>query len=282
MRGEVNMLLPPVISGIRRVSLSKVAPFTFKGLVELPDIPKVYTYEEALSWARANIPVDGVEIVSWMHECYAANQVLWAFEEEYRRSGSEVRSGCSDAYIPGLRVEDLSFARIPGSTVAAQGYAPGYARGTRIDVPGPFGKALMLLRDLFGFGVVGRCYSYQWNGALAQFTDLATTPIREPIRVPRFWNMNTYLPFIASPGPVPVSFLTLRISVSGPCRVRLLRHDVGDYTRYEVFDELSLDAGETEVTYSCMGVPTAPRFVVTLAPIDDGPTVQLRSASMAP
>ncbi len=274
---------PPIFQSIRRVSFKpEVAPFTFAGLVELEAIKGVYTYDDAIRWTVRNIPIDGTEVVRWMQECFIANQVLWAFENEYGRLGSGVQTGSGDPASPGLRVADLRFpTNIPGRTIRAQGFAPGYARGVRIDIPAPFGKALMLLRDLFGFGVVGECYSYQWNGAFGQFTDLATTPIHSPVRVPRFWGMNTFLPFIARPGPVPVSFLTMRISVSKACKVRLLRHDVGDYTVYETFDELDLPAGESELTYAVMGIPTAPSFVVNIAP-DDVAEVQLRSASISP
>jgi hypothetical protein len=268
-------------------SVRQISPrFSFDGLLAAPDIPKpVFTYSEALDWVRANIPVDGREVVAWMQECHSANQILWCFEEEYRRAGSEVKTGSNDAASPGLRVADLSYpAGIPGSTIYSQKYAPVYVKGARVtNCPAPNGKAKVVTRDVFGFAAVGTVYSYQWNGLLAQFTDLAQTPISSRIRVPNVWGMNFYLPFIVSPRlPLPLTTLRMLVSVDRPAKVKLVQHSATDYTVASDFDEVDLPVGQSELTYVLFGFPYVQRFVLSIEPLANEPTVTLDAAETIP
>ncbi|MBU1449130.1 hypothetical protein KKF45_04790, partial [Patescibacteria group bacterium] len=90
----------------------------------LPGVPIEVESERSRTYLEEETPVDGAEIVGWMHYAAADNATFGGATEEYNRLGSQVLSGSSDPWLPGLRVGDVYIpSRVTGSTVRTDGYA---------------------------------------------------------------------------------------------------------------------------------------------------------------
>jgi len=89
----------------------------------MPRLKPTLNPADILGSIKAEVAVDGVEVVEWMQLSAAENAVLSARVEEYNRLGSQLVSGSTDSYIPGLTVEDCRIQKERGSTVGTRGYA---------------------------------------------------------------------------------------------------------------------------------------------------------------
>ena len=88
----------------------------------LPWVPVAVDSGAAMEYIAGEAPIDGVEVVEWMHYSASDQAVFGAMADEYNRLGSQLLSGSGDAYIPGVMVGDLRGQSIPGREVASRGY----------------------------------------------------------------------------------------------------------------------------------------------------------------
>jgi len=240
--------------------------------LEFPDAPKTLDWNAIESYAKSTAPVDGVDIVEWMHTAAAANIVISRCMEEYKRAGSSIVGASNDAFIPGLKVEDISFKSEEGRIVSSRGSAVVSTPRGNFNVPVP-GKSTIVAKDLLAFGAVLESFLKQWVGVLLKFRELATNP-QDRISFPSFRGLTAPM-FIthASSIPAPVNLADFSITTNKAQNVVIRGRNVDDYTDVLFEDTLSLSEGQNQIQYPLFGFPAVPPMVIELQPENDTNTV---------
>jgi hypothetical protein len=240
----------------------------------LPWVPVAVDSGAAMEYIAGEAPIDGVEVVEWMHYSASDQAVFGAMADEYNRLGSQLLSGSGDAYIPGVRVGDLRGQSIPGREVASRGY------GTVLTPRGSFnvpvgGKATFAREDILAWAALPLCSGVQWCLTLLQWRDLAKLPVRERVRfasssglvAPNFFSFTPKL---------PVPLVTLRMGLTSDKDQRMVvrgRGVKGSYHSILFEDSFEISSGENEVIYNVLGFPYVSSFTLELAPSDHTRTV---------
>ncbi|MFQ6076361.1 MAG: hypothetical protein ACE5Z5_09560 [Candidatus Bathyarchaeia archaeon] len=248
-----------------------------KGLVKSPTLPWIPIAVDSVV-ARETVsgeaPVDGVEVVEWMHYAAADNAVFDAMAEEYNRLGSVLLSGSSDAYIPNRRVGDIRGVSVRGATVSRRGYGEVDTPQGRFRVPNG-GKATFAKGDILAWGAIPWCRTVQWVLSLLQWRELARAPITDRVRfagsdglvAPNFFSVATRL-------PVPVATMRIGLTSNRSQTMALKgRGTKGSFEDVLFEDKFDVEAGESEVTYTVFGFPVAPAFTLELQPSDNTETI---------
>lgn len=241
----------------------------------LPGVPIEVESERSRTYLEEETPVDGAEIVGWMHYAAADNATFGGATEEYNRLGSQVLSGSSDPWLPGLRVGDVYIpSRVTGSTVRTDGYAT--VRTPRGDFRVPVGgKATFAREDILAWGRLPWAGSYQWVLSLLQWRELASTPVTERVRFPSSYGM-VAPQFFSCSTRVPAPLGTYRIGLtSNRAQTVVLRGRGTSGAFHEVLfeDKFDIEAGESEVVYNVFGLPFSPAFTMELQPTDGSSTI---------
>jgi len=227
---------------------------------------------------RENAPIDGKEIVEWMHIAAADNAVFEGFEEEYRvcsaTGGGRVLSKSGDSYLPGVRVGNIRGESVRGSIVQSRGY------GNVITPYGSFrvpvkGKALYAFKDLLAWATLPWVAVKQWILTLLQWTSIARAPITSRVRfpssygkvAPNFFHVSTRVP-----SPVCVMKIGLTSDKAQTVQIRG-RGTKGNYHNVLFEDSFQIEKGESEVIYYATGFPFVGAFTLELQPQDGTQTV---------
>jgi hypothetical protein len=219
-------------------------------------------------------PIDGVEVVEWMHLAAADNAVFEAMAEEYNRLGSELLSGSGDAYIPGVRVGDLRGESVSGSVVSSRGYGVVITPQGNFNVP-VGGKLTIAIKDLLAWAALPWCSAIQWLLTLLQWRDLAKIPVRDRVRFGSSSGLVAPNFFSVTP-KAPVPLLTLRIGLTSDKDQDVVirgRGVKGSYHQVLFEDKFSVESGSNEVMYNVYGFPYVSSFTLELQPSDRTQTV---------
>ncbi len=239
----------------------------------LPWAPIAINSAEAMETIRSEVPVDGREVVEWMHYSSADNAVFDGMAEEYNRIGSELLSGSGDGYIPGVRVGDLRGQSISGSIVQSRGY------GTVITPKGNFnvpvgGKTTFAKGDILAWAALPHVGSVQWLLTLLQWKDLARAPITNRIRFASSHGLVAPNFFLIPATFAPIR--TLRVGITSDNRQTLTirgRGTKGSYENVLFEDKVDIDSGENEFIYNVFGFPSVGAFTLEIQPQDNTQTV---------
>jgi len=240
----------------------------------LPWAPIAIDSTEARREIATQAPIDGREIVEWMHYSSADIATFDAMCQEYNRLGSELLSGSGDAYIPGVRVGDLRGESVTGATVSARGYGTVVTPRGNFNVPAG-GKATFAKGDILAWGAIPYVGSVQWTLTLLQWRDLAAAPIRDRVRfassnglvAPNFFSVT---PRIPTPAAVLRIGLTSDVQQTVAIRGRGTR---GSFEQILFEDSFNIKSGESEVVYTVFGFPFVSSFTLELAPSDKTNTI---------
>jgi len=227
---------------------------------------------------QEQVPVDGREIVEWMHVAAADNAVFEGFEEEYRvcsaSGGGSIASRSGDGYIPGVRVSGIRAASWRGSYVRSRRYTMVYTPRGSFRVP-LGGKALFANRDILAWASLPFTYGIQYIITLLRWLDLARAPITKRVRfpsshgrvAPNFFTISTRF-------PSPVRVMRIGITSDKPQKITIRgRGTKGAYHNVLFSDTFEVDKGQNEVIYYVTGFPTVGTFTVELQPRDGTKTV---------
>jgi len=259
------------------VTLKRVEFDLKRGLLAspvLPWVPIAIASAEARETVTSEVPVDGREIVEWMHCAAADNAIFSGMAEEYNRLASELLSGSGDAYIPGVKVGNIRGESVLGSTVSARGY------GTVITPKGNFnvpvgGKATFAKEDILAWAALPKVDPVQWVLTLLQWLDLAVAPIKERVRfassnglvAPNFFSVSPRL-------PVPMATMRIGFTSDKPQTIMIKgRGTKGSFEDVIFEDKFDIDTGESEVIYTVFGFPLVPSFTLELQPANNTMTV---------
>jgi len=241
-----------------------VKPYLFP---RLPATLNPRTYHE---YFVREIPIDGTEIVEWMHIAATDNAILSARKLEYERVGSELEVAGGDAFIPGISVSNIVYASELGSVVARRGEGiVGTPRGT-FTVP-VLGKSPGVFNDLLTYGSISYCGPMQWGGPLIFWRDLASTPIRQTIGFFMDWRGNQAPHFFEQLPLRPAVSVTVRqiFNSSLPQTLALTFRDPTNYTRVLGTREVDVAEGENEITWTMRAFPYVPPCVTQIQPQDN-------------
>jgi hypothetical protein len=261
------------VKGVKRLR----EEFSLRGLMRSPLRPEL---EVALDPAKliddigALAPVDGTEVVEWMHVAAAENVVMQARIAEYNSLGSQLVGMSGDAYVPGVVVEDIWFEPVRGEDVRRRGYASVYTPRGSFSVPG-MRKSTGVFSDLLVWGSISRIERIQWVGNLLKWRELAQTPVTQSVGF-----------YMDSVGNVaPLFFLQvpprrkLRVVVlqayrsSADQTVTIRFRDPNDYTKVVSAIDIDVPAGQSEVTFTITSFPYVPPLVVEIQPEDRVETI---------
>jgi len=226
---------------------------------------------------QEQVPVDGREIVEWMHHAAADNAVFEAFEQEYSvcsAGGGSVLSRSGDGYIPGVRVGNLRAESTRGYYVSRRGYTTVYTPRGSFRVP-VRGKALFAKGDILAWATLPFTYGIQYLITLLQWTNIARAPITRRVRfpsshgrvAPNFFHVSTRVP-----SPICVMRIGLTSNKTQTVQIRG-RGTKGSYHNVLFEDSFQIEKGENEVIYYITGFPVVNAFTVEFQPRDGTKTV---------
>jgi len=239
----------------------------------MPRLKPALNPADILKSIKAEVPIDGVEVVEWMQLSAAENAILSARVEEYNRLGSQLVSGSTDSYIPGLVVEDCRIRKERGSIVGTRGYAIAETPRGTFNIP-RLGKRAGIFRDLITWASMYYQGSIQHCETLLKWKSLAETPIRNTVGFYRDGRGNAAPNFFVQIPPRPKLTVTVRQRFSSD-RDQTLNINFRDPTNYtNVVGTKSVDiaAGENEVTYTVSAFPYCPPLVAEIQPEDNTQT----------
>lgn len=235
-----------------------------------PDISKEFRADNLVEEFREMAPSDGVEMVDWMHQSAAETAVLTGWAEEYNRN-SLVNVDAGDPTAPHdlIGVPDINFDPTPGRQVNGSS-ATMRLPNRNVQIPDGTGQ-LVVDEDLIGAGSVKADKSYQWNGKVAQFRELAKTPIEEPVRFPELSNFN--LPNVfdqAPPGSAEAAKVTFNLSSNTNQDVRIAFRNPNDYTQRVAEQTVNVPEGTSQVEFELASSPEVPPLVTEMEALGGG------------
>ena len=227
---------------------------------------------------RENAPIDGREIVEWMHVAAADNAVFEGFGEEYRvcsvAGGGTVLSASDDAYIPGVKLDDIRGESVDGSTVMRRRYGKVITPYGSFRVP-VGGKALYAFKDLLAWATLPWFGAIQWVLSLLKWTSIARAPITRRVRFPSSHGRVAPNFFEISPRiPTPMCVMRISLTSDKPQTIRIRgRGTKGSYHNVLFEDSFKIESGESEILYSVTGFPFVGAFTLELQPQDGTETI---------
>jgi len=253
----------------------------FGGLAKSPTLdwlPVSVESADLLEPLRKEAPVDGKEVVEWMHISAADNAVFEGYGEEYRTcsatSAGQIASRSGDGYIPGVSVSGLRAQSVRGYTVRRRGYGVVYTPRGSFRVP-VGGKALFANRDILAWAALPRALWVQFCITLLRWLDLAKAPISKRVRfpsshgkvAPNFFTVGTRL-------PSPLCVMRVGITSNKKQKMGIKgRGTKGSYHNVLFSDSVEVDKGQSEFLYYVTGFPVVSSFTLELQPEDGTKTV---------
>jgi len=236
-----------------------------------PQFGKVLATEDVLPRIQQEIPVDGTEIVEWMHDATATNVVMTAREAEYNVH-SQFVTDTGDGYIPGVRVASMAFVRLRGYDYARRGYATVVSPAGEINVP-RYTMQPIIGRDFLGWAYAGAQYGIQWKGVLGQLVRLADR-ITQAVGFPNI--DGKVAPFFVLQQPdreTQRAVVRMVVDSDRDQRMRIIFRDPGDYRRVIDEGEIEVPKGRSTIEFVVASYPAVPPVVNHMQPEDGTKTV---------
>lgn len=227
--------------------------------------PPMASTEEAEPEIQAYAPLTTGEIVPWMQMTTVANMLLWGQQADYQNVGGKFASVSGDPYIPGCRVENIYIESQRGSVAGTEGMVVATPKGKFVV---SYQQARVIaVEDLLAWGAHLYGWSYQFAATLAQWTEIAHTPITGRVRfsnvygfiVPNFIKFQTRF-------PAPVAMYTIGTSSPVAQSLSLTGRSTSDYGKVLFEQKFDVAEGENETILVVTGFPFADAFVAELMP----------------
>jgi hypothetical protein len=231
-------------------------------------LPESLDPNDYLNYISSVSPIDGREVVEWMHRAFADNAILSARAEEYNSLGSQFVSVSSDAYIPGASVEEVRFQSVQGSTVLSNGYGVLMTPYGNVNIP-VGGKATVVFKDLLLWAAIPWAGSIQWGGNIIKWKSLAKTPINQTIGFPLVSDFSAPQFIAVSPRRPTVRLHVIANFSSNESQTLTIKiRNVNDYTRVIAQTSVKIPAGQSNVMLTLRGLPYASTTVWEIQPED--------------
>lgn len=259
------------ISSVRPLSTLRNSPL-------YPDISKEFRAPNLIEEFKEKAPADGVEIVEWMQRSSSEAAVLSGWQSEYNEN-SNVTTTTGDPTAPHdlIGVGDFNFDPEPGRNVSSRGYANFRTPEGNVQIPDNDSK-IAYGSDNIGWGGVGGTGGYQWNGKVAQFKEIAETPIENPIRFPDFGKYN--LPNIFNQAPdSPSDQVKVGFSISSRAEqdMDIEFRDPNNYSTPVTNGTVTVPEGTSNVEFNITSSPEVPPLLTSIQPSDTGSVQSIES-----
>jgi len=274
---------PPRPAMILNVEVKVIGDYDEKDLCSAPSdpgAPATLSYDSVKGHVERMAPIKDPAVVEWMQFSGTEDLICEMTQEEYRRAGSDLIGKSEDGYIPGCRLEDISFKSERGEIVAERGKAVLKTPHGDLDVPVP-GKTTGVFKDLLCFAAITNAWPVQWAGTLLKWKTLTKNPDSR-IRFPSFKGLVAPQFIGHEPGaPSPLNLVTVDVSTDKPQKMKIKYREPSDYTQEIASQEIDLEKGRNEVSYLLLLIPYVPTMAVELIPEDMTQTI-LNSYSVTP
>lgn len=267
----------------------RIRGFSVEGLIgglprprALAWVPPLTNSEDAREFIAEEAPVDGEEVVEWMHYAAADMAVMEVFAQSVEDNGGRISFRSGDGYIPGVR-ESSSFYVISerGSTVRSRGYARVRTPYGVVNVP-VGGKKTIVFKDFLAWAALPWTGWIQFTISLLRWLKLPRAPITKKMPFPSSYGKSAPN-FIVVSTRVPTPIATMRMVVTSDKdqKMVLRGRSTSDYTRTYFEKELEIESGEAEYTLILSAFPVLPSFVLELQP-QDGTRTTLNKLEVFP
>ena len=224
--------------------------------------------DDYLNYIRSKAPVDGREVVEWMHQAFADYAILNARAEEYSSVGGQIVGNSNDGFIPGVSVENLHFQSVSGSTVSNRGFGILITPYGNVNVPSE-GKATITFSNLLAWAAIPWVTIIQWGGVILKWKSLAKTPI------------NQTMGFVSASGLSAPQFIA--VSPRRPAvRVRVLANfssnqeqtleikirNPNNFSQVMAHTSVNIPSGQSNVIFTLRGLPYVSTTVWEIQPED--------------
>ncbi len=141
------------------------------------------------------INVDGEYILDWMRDAFAQNAAITVMQANMVNVGAFAEGASNDGYIPGVKVQDISYVSEPSSVITKRGYAK--VNTPYGDVKSPVIDKKSIIKDMMlAWSAIPWTGIKQWLGALIKWIKLAASPL-----------MHIHLPNVSIGGLTSPQFL---------------------------------------------------------------------------
>lgn len=270
-------------------SVRPLSPFSMESLLEglprpqtLAWVPPAVDSSDARAVIAEEVPVDGSEVVEWMHYAAADNAVLDVFAQSVEDNGGQIGFRSGDGNIPGVR-ESRSFYAVsePGYRVRSRGYAVVVTPHGRVSIP-VGGKRTIVYRDFLGWAAVPAAYYVQYIISLLRWVRLPRAPIRRKMPFPSsHGRVAPNFIVVSTRVPAPTAILRMVLTSSKKQRMLVRGRSTGDYTRVYFEKTIDVEEGEAEYVLAVTAFPAVPAMVLELQP-EDGARTTLNSLDVFP
>lgn len=237
-----------------------------------PEAPVTLSYDSIKGHVERIAPIEDPAVVEWMQYSGTEDLICEMTQEEYRRAGSNLVSVSGDPYIPGCRVDDISYKSERGEVVAGRGNGVLVTPRGNLNVPVP-GKTTGIFEDMLCFGAISNAWPVQWAGSLLKWKNLTKNPSSR-IRFPSFAGL-VAPQFIGHEADMafPTNFVTMDISSDKAQTMKVKYREPSDYTQEITSLDIDLREGRNEVSYTLFMLFYVPTMVVELIPEDMSSTI---------
>ena len=233
---------------------------------ELNGLPIAEAFERIV----ADSPIDGVEIVEWMHDAVYDVLFLDTFSNAAEANGGEIAFATGDGNIPGVKVDrDFYVRRERGYMVSRKGYASVIVRGVEVKVPAP-GKKTIILRDFLGWAAVPKVFRIQFVADLLKCIKLPRAPVRDlPFPLTRACLKASVFVYARTRIPSPVVTMRLRLTSAEGETITMRVRSPSDYRVVWAEREMDVYDGVSEATVTMLSLTPITSFVIELEPEDN-------------
>ena len=260
--------------------IKRIRGFSLDGLLSglprpraLSWLPPLIDSRVARSLIEERVPVDGEEVVGWMHYATADMAVFDVYAQAVEGNGGEVRFTSGDAYIPGVRLSSTFYgASEIGSTVVGRGYGRVATPYGEVQVP-VNRKRTIVFKDFLAWAIIPWAGAVQWALSLLQYAKLPRAPIRDKLPFPSSHGMTAPNFVVASTRiPAPVAVMRINVTSDRDQGMIVRGRSPSDYTKVYFEDKIDVEQGEAEYAFTLASFPIVPSLVLELQPEDNTQT----------
>ena len=258
------------ISSARPVEVLKDSPI-------FPEIRKEFRARNVIDDIREKAPEDGEEIVGWMQNTAADAAVLTSWADAYGENSSvDVATGDPTAPHDIIGVSDYNFEPTPGRSVSSSGSATFRTPDGEVEIANNDSR-LVASEDSMGWGSVKADDSYQWEGKVAQFKDVAKTPIENPVQFPEVGGGGGKVPNIINqspPGSSEQAQVSFNVSANEQKKVDFKFRNPNNYAEVISENTFTVPEGTSNVQFNVSSTPAVPPLVAEMKPKSNTQSVE--------
>jgi hypothetical protein len=243
------------------------------------NVRKHFKAAPVLEDIKEKAPVDDQEIVGWMQQSAADCAVMTSWAEAYGQNSS-VETGTGDPRFPANEFTgDFSFRGQRNQELKSSGTATFQTPKGNVSIADKSSK-LVADGDKIGWGAAeSEPSGVQWKGTVAEFKDLAETPIDNPLPFPevgskmgrqKIPNVLNQLP----PEKTEESKINFNVSANGPKDLNVKLRNPNNYNEILSENTLSIPEGTSQIEFNMTSSPAVPPLATQITAQGDTQSIE--------